>query len=701
MSYTVAGYLRRVAVLLSVLLLSVTPAVAQLQTSQNQDGFESMLYDGNLKDTPERDSTVIQREVPKEFSQYLIVFDSPYHKEVGKDTLMYLFQNSYKTGGDRLSYNTLGNIGSERQSRIFSERTFLPSFMFDEPYSYFVKNPTDFRFTDTKTPHLNIAYYSGGGSRNGDDRLKGYFAANFGKKAGIGLDMDYVYGRGRYSNQATSLFDTRCYLYFRSDIYSVHFNFNTDNIKLAENGGITDDDYINNPEKMAEGKKVYEPEEIPVRLKDTWNELGRNQFLLSQRLSLGSNYMQADTIGDTIIYYKKFNEMARIANNSEFGIMSRKFIEYSTPKGYYEHDFLNNDSTDGFKNVYFKNTLSLSMNEGFSKWAVAGLRVFATYELRNFTMADTLIGGRSTEYDRRVTESDFSIGGAIERNKGTNFNIGASAQTVLLGAHFSDFKISGEARLDFNLLKKPAGFTARAYVRGDTPGYFVQHFHSQHHWWDVDMKKEINTHVEGELHIDRLHTRITAGFSNISNYTYFADLGETVSNASGLKVLKDIYSCQAANEIQVLDATLYQDFVLGPLHWDNRVTWQYTSDKDILPLPMLDIFTDIYIKFTYFKRLKLELGCDANWFTKYCAPDFSPAVGQFHLQNPLDRIEIGNYPAIDVYLNCEIRGVRFFVMGSHINSGMYMTNSAGPFLAPHYPINPRMFRFGLSWTLFD
>ena len=37
--------------------------------------------------------------------------------------------------------------------------------------------------------------------------------------------MDYVYGRGRYSNQATSLFDTRCYLYFRSDIYSVHFNF--------------------------------------------------------------------------------------------------------------------------------------------------------------------------------------------------------------------------------------------------------------------------------------------------------------------------------------------------------------------------------------------------------------------------------------------------------------------------------------------
>lgn len=688
----------KVAAAMIAMTFISTVSVAQSTVSQNQDGFDSNLYEGNLKDTPERDSTVVQRTVPKDFTQWFVITESPLPEYVEHDTLMYLFQNTYKDTGERFSYNILGNLGSPRISRLFHERESLPAFMFDAPLSYFVKNPTEFRFTDTKTPHLNITYFSGGNSRNGDDHIKGYFAANFNKKVGIGFDLDYIYGRGRYSNQQTSLFDARFYGYRHGDIYSFHFSFNTDEIKIAENGGITEDIYITNPEMKAEGKKEYDPEEIPVNMNNTWNHIGRNQFLLAQSVNINRKYLQTDSIGDTIVSYTKLQELGRIANTTEIGFLKREYICYENNSKFYPNNWLLNDSIDTFRNFYINNTLSLNMNEGFSKWAVAGLRLFASYELRSFTMADTLSGGPSTEYEHRVNEYDVSIGGAIERKTGSNFNIGVSARTVLFGSHFADFNVNGTASVDFNLMQKPAGFVARAEFAGETPGYYMNHFHSQRHWWDVDLKKQIRSRIEGEIHIDKLRTRIQAGVTNINNYAYLADFGVP---ANGDIYSRDIRPCQYDGGIQVLDATLSQDFVLGPLHWDNRVTWQYSSNQDVLPLPTLDAFSNLYFKFKYAKRLEMEIGADASWFTKYYAPDYSPTVGQFHVQNELSRIEIGNYPVIDVYVNCEIRSVRFYVMLSHVNSGMSIESSSGPFLAPHYPINPRMFRLGVSWTLFD
>ncbi len=683
------------SIILATLFLQGT-AYAQSQYSQNQDGFDSSLYGNSLKDTPERDSTVVQRSVPKDYVQWRIAGNSPYYEYEEPDTLQYLFQNVNKTEGIRSSYNILGNLGSPRLSRLFDERKPLPDFFFDAPYDFFIKNPTDFLFTDTKTPHLNITYFSGGGRMNGDDHIKGYFAANFGRKVGVGFNMDYVYGRGRYSNQATSLFDARFYGYYHGDTYSAHFSFNTDNIKIAENGGITDDRYITNPELMSEGKKEYEPEEIPTNLSDTWNNLNRRQFLIAQGLSISQSYIQSDSVGDTLLTFTKYRELGKIANNTEFGFLERRFITYLRPDNIFSQQWLPNDSLDQFNNFYVRNTLSLSMNEGFSKWAVAGLRLFAGIEYRNYTMPDTATTDKWEEIRHRENEYDFTIGGSIQHETGRHFNLGATAQTVLFGTHFGDFDIQGDVRFNFNLLRQDAGVTIRADISDRTPSYFIKHFHSEHYWWDKEFKKELSTEFEGELHIDKSHTRLTAGFTNIKNYTYMSDNG-LPEPANG--IINDISPRQSDSDVQVLSASLYQDIVLGVLHWDNRVTWQFSSNQDVLPLPTLDAFSNLYIKFRYARRMDIEFGGEAFWFTKYYAPGYSPVIGEFYTQDINNRIEVGNYPSIDVYLNFVLRSVRFYVMVTHVNSGM--KSDTGPFLAPHYPMNPRMFKFGLSWTLFD
>ena len=150
--------------------------------------------------------------------------------------------------------------------------------------------------------------------------------------------------------------------------------------------------------------------------------------------------------------------------------------------------------------------------------------------------------------------------------------------------------------------------------------------------------------------------------------------------------------------INLLTAQLIQDFTVGPLNWENVVTYQKSSDKDALPVPDLNIYTNLYLRFKIAKVLRCDLGADARYFTKYYAPDYAPGLGQYAVQEGDDKVEVGNYPVVNVYANFHLKHTRFFVMMSHVNSGK---GSKEYFFTPHYPLNDRILRFGLSWNFFN
>ena len=133
-------------------------------------------------------------------------------------------------------------------------------------------------------------------------------------------------------------------------------------------------------------------------------------------------------------------------------------------------------------------------------------------------------------------------------------------------------------------------------------------------------------------------------------------------------------------------------------NWENEVTYQRSSNEDILPLPMLNVYSNLYLKFKIAKVLSTEIGGDVRYFTKYYAPTYSPIIGQFALQDATERIKLGNYPIINVYANVPLTRTRFYVLASHVNGS---TGSGMPFLAPHYPMNLRIIRFGISWNFFN
>ncbi|UVV56142.1 putative porin [Bacteroides fragilis] len=62
------------------------------------------------------------------------------------------------------------------------------------------------------------------------------------------------------------------------------------------------------------------------------------------------------------------------------------------------------------------------------------------------------------------------------------------------------------------------------------------------------------------------------------------------------------------------------------------------------------------------------------------------------------KVKIGGYPIINVYANLQLKRTRLFAMMYHVNRGMGNSNY---FLSPHYPINPRLFKIGVSWNFYD
>lgn len=685
-----------VTALFTALLFSI-PVQAQSTLSQNQDGFNGEKMDGFMNMDPDKDSTVVERDVSKEYYQWIINTRTGLPEIIQPDTLHHSFHNVHLTEGMFGTYSHLGNMGSPRLSRLFFERKTPDDFIFDAPYDFWIKDAQDFRFTDAKTPHLTLDYYKGGNKRTGEEHLKGYFTANFNKRFGIGFDMDYLLGRGRYDNQSTSMFDARVYTYYRGDIYNLYVTANKDEIKVAENGGIQELLYITNPEAKAEGKKQYSPEDIPFRMYSNWNNLKRAQGLLNQNLTIKTTVSRTDSIGDTVYTFHRDVELGKIAHTLEIGNLQKRYIYYKIPDGYYTKTYLKNDSVDKMRNFYVTNTLSLSLLEGSTRWAFAGLSAFARYEYKNYAMPDTL---GSSEYMRRYSEGNFSIGGRLEKAKGENLTFRAEIESILLGENIGDFTLSGQMQLKYPVWGKEARIGAYADMSAKKSPFFYENYHSTYAWWDNDFKKEFRTRFGGYIDLEKTGTRFQLDVENVANYIYLKNDAGPYTNSDG--VVQPSYSISAAQHtgsIQVLSATLQQNFKLGPLHWDNQITYQLSGDKKIIPLPDLNVFSDLYFKFIYYKRLHMEVGANALYFTRYDAPGYCPAVGMYHLQNETCMQQVGGYPLLTGYVNCSLRGVRFYVMYYHANYGLM--NNRDSFIVPGYPANPGMVKFGLSWTFYD
>ena len=685
--------------LLALTLLPLAGAGQVLQQHQLEGSQGSGLGSGEtfspFRDN-KKDSNKVEIKVPMEIHQWKVGEKLGEVIPVNADTLQHLFQNWHLTEGVNGEYNFLGNMGSPRQSRIFFNRPSNTTFDFLQPYDYFYTSPGSFLFTDTKSPYTNLSYHSSGNKVDGDDRFRAYFSTNAGKHFGVGFLFDYLYARGRYDNQAGSQMNFSLFSFYRSDRYNYHLLASRYHMKQTENGGITDDRYITRPEETDGSNSNFGTSDIPVKLEEVWSRDDLYDIFFTHNYNFGFYREKLTVENDSLVVDSTTNEfvrVARITHTANVKHNQRDYISHRNTRGYYADTYLPYDSIDNTKHLLIENRLALSLCEGFSRWAFADVTAYASYRYDRYTLPDT-IGSR--EYRKEYGEHILSIGGIIDSNVGNSLHYRVEGETAIGGDYIGTFSLTGEADLMMRLWNREVKLSANAFVKNNLPSFYYRHYHSEHYWWDNDLDKEFRTRIEGIFEVPAWKTRLSVGLENIKNYTYIAN---SSTNLPGTKnYLSRLSVRQEKDNIQVLSATLKQDLKFGIFNFNTELTYQHSSNDDVLPLPALNVYANLFIKFKIAKVLNTELGADVRYFTEYYAPDYSPALGQFVQQNPGEKVKIGNYPFTSVYANFLLKQTRFYVKYSHINEG---TGKRNYFLAPHYPVAPAVLWFGLSWNFYN
>lgn len=729
------------SILLFVLGLLTAQAQRMLNTLDNRDPNGNQIDPSRQPDS--LDTGVDVQSIPPKLYMWRLSETLGNRTIIPADTANLNFQNTNLGTGMTGQYNTLGNLGSPRLSRIFFDRTSEEPTIFMAPFSSFFVHPDQMLFTNSNVPYTNLTYYKAGNKISGEERFKSYFSVNVNKRLAFGFKFDYLYGRGYYTNQSTAHFNAGIFGSYIGERYQLQAVYNNFYLKMNENGGITNDGYITRPDTMAEGKKQYESTTIPVNMEQASNRNKDFYVYLTQRYRMGftrkvmkeqsdSNVPQQDfaasnatmptrkqqpsltsdslnmppaltadslltdslmqvnnirqdsiknsaTLADNGNLVEEFVPVTSFIHTFKVERLRHRFQAVESPNANANYNKFG-VSRDSTTAFSVKNVFGIALLEGFNKYAKAGLTAYLSHKFSRYD----LMNQDSITTDR-FTEQEIYVGGELAKRQGKTLHYSVDGEIGIMDKALGQFQVNGNMDLNFRLWKDTVNLMVRGFVKNTLPSFYMRHYHSNQFIWDNnDMEKEFRTRVEGELNIDRWGTNLRAGVENIKNYTYFN---------------QNAVPAQYSGNIQVISAILNQNFRIGIFHLDNEVVWQQSSDETLLPLPKLSLYSNFYILTKLAKKvLTVQVGADVRYFTKYHAPAYTPAIQQFHLQPDDDQVEIGGYPIVNIYANIHLKRTRLFAMYSHVNQGMGTRNS---FLVPHYPINPSLLRVGVSWNFYD
>lgn len=670
-----------IACLTTVICLG-THTVAEAQTLRSNNSRSSSTPGGSSLPSGNEDNKTYAAG-----SAWTLSWPLGTHIESTLDTLLYNYQRRFVESMRSDAWATTGQYTAPSLNMMYFQRRQDPSFLFEKALDYWIPSFSKQKFYNVYIPMTQLEYGWGIGTENRTDHLGAVFAGNVNRKIGLGAWVDYPYTKGSYAYQAAKGLGWGISGYYAGDRYEMQAFYNHFNHLNKENGGITDDLYITNPAELQGGVGSIEAQSIPVNLTAAHNRIRGGEFYMSHAYKLG--------------FWRDITQEKDTVQRMEF-VPHTKFV-YTFDWKNDTHIFRNDNASEAekfWKNTYFNtqrthdtseywsvsNTLGIEMIEGFQKWAKFGLSAYATYEAdRNgyeiVGMDDPEVKGSTPLPDGWSkglikTHNRLWVGGRLEKTKGSIIRYAADARFGLIGDVIGDVDVSGRIDTKFRLGKDTVRISADGFFKNLEPNYMLNHYVSNHFIWHNNFGKIRSFRVGGRLDIPWTRTQLRVNFENVQNSIYFDS--QSLPRQHG-------------GSVQVFSAAIDQKLKLGIFNWENTVTYQKTSDMNIIPLPELVVYSNMYLYFHAFRALTVQIGFDVDWYSAYKGPAYQPATMQFTMQGE-NAVDVGNFINSNVYLTCKLYKVRFFAMVSNLSQGWF---SKGYFSLPHYPIDPRQFRIGL------
>ncbi len=585
-----------------------------------------------------------------------------------------------------ISNLTNSNLISPLQSRIYFHRDRRVDFIFADAYTPYIIAPQNVKFYHTTTPYSSVGYKKGFVTDLDQNDISFMFTGNVSRRTNLGMSIDYLNSYGRFANQEAKTVFGSIFGSFNGDHYSLQGAFTWNTLSNFENGGLL------NPSDLQGNLK---PQDMPVKMQgmSKFRYLSgylNHYYSICVERERKVNYRERDEEGkwvkkDSIkIEYVPVTTFRHVFETAD---ATKKYIEKQANQGFYTDNYFSTKTTnDTAACLSIKNTLSVTFEEEFNTWLKFGTTIYALNETQRHlsllpVFSDSLGVEPEIQYENHWTNNVY-IGAALYKNQGKYIHYGFDGNICLVGYKIGEFQVNGHLDAGFRLGKDSMMLTAKAYVKNETPDFYLQHYRSNHYQWDNAFAKTYRVYVGGEIAYPMkwVQPKLNVSFENITNYIYFDN--------NGLPQQMD-------GSIQVLAADLQLNITTPWVNLDNSIVYQHSSSAS-LPLPALTLYNNLYYHDTWVKALDVQIGVDMRFFTKYYAPILNPALGQFCVQN---REQVGNYPVMNVYANFYVKHIRLklFAQYQHFNAS-FMNKQY--FAMPDYPMAPDMFRAGLAWHFY-
>lgn len=639
------------------------------------------------------------------------------------DTSYNYYYNDYPFMRKDLNVSYLGIVGSAVQTYNFRKRKSVEGVSFYEPYECYSYNPYTAPMYNTKTPYTELAYWGTlfANDERAENDLHIMTTQNIFPSFNFTLEYDRVGANGMLENEKV---DNRTFMAAVNHLgkkYQMHGGYIYNKMSKGENGGIVDNFWIRDT--------TVGSREIDVRLKDASTLIKKNTVFLDQTYRIPFNFIQKmkdrkvlkkenayrDSViatGDSIaiaamevlLAEKQESRAAKSADTLNTDITTA-FIghssEYSTYRKIYEdkigledteaRNLYNNKfyinptaSADSIRVMKFENKLFIKLQPWASDAIVSAINVGIGDKLMNYYMftPDSYLYKKK---GNTVWNSTYLYGGVKGQYK-NYFHWDADGYYTFLGKEINDFGI--DANMGFNIYpfrryrKSPISFNAHFGTNLKEPDYYQQHYYSNHYKWDNDFRKISTTTLDGTISIPHWKLNIDAGWTLIKNHIYYD--GQAMAQ-------------QEASAVSVFNVALTKNFKLWGLHFDNQALFQLSSNKDVIPLPMVAVNARWYWQFNVVKKvMQMQIGANVTYNTNWYAPGYSPALGMFYNQ----KVEkYGNCPYIDAFVNIQWKRACIFV--KFVNVGMGWPMEHADYFSAHGYIRPqRAFKLGIFWPFY-
>jgi hypothetical protein len=456
-----------------------------------------------------------------------------------------------------------------------------------------------------------------------------------------------------------------------------------------ENGGVVGDDDI-----LIRLGELEQNRTLPMRMSSPQNTVKSNTFFLQQSYGVPLTRTTENdfTIGDRPAVFLghtfEYDRWARRYDDTYEGTIYTDRDPNGTGQSRYYEQWNFNGATS--RDSLFEGRLSNRVFVQIQPWdrggVVGTIDAGAGFDLMSYYgfATDQYLTG--VEH-AAVKETHIYAWGGATGHLGKYMDWQARLKTHPLGARQGDTEAGGEIAARLYVKERPLSLRGGIRFTSQEPAFWERNFTSNHFMWRNSFNKENETRIEGSLEIPHVGLAATVSQSVLGNRVYY---GETLRPV------------QSPDVVSVTGVYLREDLPIAVgatsrINLNHRVMLQWSTDQKVVPVPLASAYLSYSFEFNVVKDvLRLQIGVDGRYNTKYYAPGWNPGLGQFYNQREK---ELGDYIWLDAFVNAKWKRMRILVKMEHLSDDML--GSRNFFSVLHYPLNRRVLKLGLSWNFYD